>query len=102
METWADVPASSEINITVETADEKGAVIGSKSIEVKSGNQKISLAGLKTGEKVRLRIQLTATRWGSLPMLQTVSLPAATGAIRWSTVSEWAKGSFNGGLKIGK
>jgi hypothetical protein len=102
METWSDIPAGASIKVTVETADGQNRFIDSKTVDLKSGNQTISLAGLKAGEKARLQIQLAATKWGSLPVLQTVSLQGAIETVRWSTVAEWQKGSQTGGLKIEK
>jgi|ERR1017187_6529811 hypothetical protein len=51
-------------------------------------------------EKARLHVQLAATKWGGLPMLQTVSLQGANQTIRWSTIAEWQKGSQSGGLQL--
>src|ERR1039458_5763335 len=102
MKTWSDIPSGASIKVTVETADGQNKVIDSKTVDLKSGNQTISLAGLKAGEKARLQIQLAATKWGNLPMLQTVSLQGANETVRWSTVAEWQKGSQTGGLQIEK
>ena len=65
-----------------------------------SGENEYSLAGLKKGDKVRLRIDLSSTAWDGVPALQTVVLEGAS-PIRWSTVEEWMKGSASNSLLIG-
>jgi hypothetical protein len=102
MEAWSDIPAGASIKVAVETGDGENDVVDSRTVELKSGKQTISLAGLKLGEKVRLNIQLTATRWGDLPVLHTVLLQNMNEAVRWAVLAEWQKGSQTGGLEIVK
>jgi beta-glucosidase len=102
LETWCDLGAGAKIQLTVETAGDDNQVAGSKMFELQSGDQTISLAGLERHDKVRLKIQLTATKWGSLPALQGVSLSGGKDSVRWSMADEWQKGSRAGGLEIEK
>ena len=96
------IPAGASIKVTVETGDGQNNMVGSKAIGLKSGDQTNSLRGLKSGEKARLRVRLTATKWGGVPVLQAVSLIGANEAMHWATVAEWQKGSPVGGLGIQK
>ena len=100
MKAWAELNAGGKIQVFVEVADNSGKVIDSKSVQLKSGENEYSLAGLKKGDKVRLRIDLSSTAWDGVPALQTVVLEGAS-PIRWSTVEEWMKGSASNSLLIG-
>jgi beta-glucosidase len=100
LETWSDIPAGATIKVTVETGDGQNNVVDSKTVDLKSGCRTISLEGLKVGARARLHVRLTATKWGSVPTLQSVSLLGISEPIRWATVAEWQKGSPAGGLKI--
>ena len=100
MKAWAELNAGGKIQVFVEVADNSGKVTDSKSVQLKSGENEYSLAGLKKGDKVRLRIDLSSTAWDGVPALQTVVLEGAS-PIRWSTVEEWMKGSASNSLLIG-
>jgi hypothetical protein len=102
METWSDIPAGSSIKVTVELGNRENRVVDSTTIDLKRGHQKVSVGGLKAGEKVCLRIRLAADKFGSTPVLQTVSLLGANDSVRWATVADWQSGSLTGGLKVQK
>jgi hypothetical protein len=102
MQTWSDIPADAAIKVTVEVGDGQNSIIDSKTVDLKSGHQNVPLAGLKAGDKARLRVQLAASKWGHVPVLQTVSLPAGGESVRWATVADWRNGSQGGGLVIQK
>lgn len=102
IEAWSDIPAGAGIKVAVEAGDGQDNVVDSRTVDLKSGKQTISLAGLKPGEKVRLNIQLAATRWEDLPVLRTVVLQNINEAVRWAVLAEWQKGSQTGGLEIVK
>jgi beta-glucosidase len=102
METWSNIPQGSSISVTVQIGDDANDVINSKTVSLTSGDQSVPLVGLESGKKVRLRIHHTATKWGSVPTLQTVSLVGPDQTLRWATVAEWQKGSRTGGLEIEK
>jgi hypothetical protein len=102
LETWTEIPAGSSITVTVEAADTNREIVFTRNVELKSGNQKTSLTGLKVGTQVRLRIQLMENKWGSVPVMQTAILNQKEEALRWSTTKDWQKGAASGGLKIGE
>jgi hypothetical protein len=101
LETWTEIPAGSSIMVTIESADTSGNIVFTRSVELKSGNQKISLTDLKAGTQTRLRIQLAENKWGSVPVMQTAVLSGKEQALRWSTTKDWQKGTVSNGLKIG-
>lgn len=101
LQTWAEIPSEAAIKVTVETADQGFHVIGSQSFTLKSGQQQVALEGIKPGEQVRLRVELTSSKWGGLPELRGALLAGPSDRLRWSTVGEWSKGSATGGLKVG-
>jgi beta-glucosidase len=101
LKAFTELPAGTTVQVTVESGDAAGKVTGSKTISLKNGEQTIALDGL-TGEKVRLRIELASPNWTALPILQSILLDSKSGkSIRWSTTSEWKKGTVSGGVKIG-
>jgi tetrahydromethanopterin S-methyltransferase subunit F len=101
LETWTEIPTGSSITVTVESADTNREIVFTRNVELKSGNQKTSLTGLKAGTQVRLRIQLMENKWGSVPVMQTAILNQKEEALRWSTSKDWQKGTVSNGLKIG-
>ena len=101
LQTWSEVPENSRITVTVESGDDAGKVVDSKTIVVKTGLQNNILDNMKPGTKIRLCVQLSTTKWGTLPVLQTAILSGATESQKWSTTEEWQKGSASSGLKVG-
>ncbi|MDD4921092.1 MAG: glycoside hydrolase family 3 N-terminal domain-containing protein [Bacteroidales bacterium] len=101
LQTWADVPAGSSVKIAVEIGDQDGKVIDTKVFDVKSGELKLPLAGIKSGKQVRLNVKLSSSKWTALPVLQTAILLGSGEPVRWSTSDEWGKGTATGGLKTG-
>ena len=99
LKTWADIPAGSSITVMAESAAKDGSVIDSDTFKLISGAQSISLAKLKAGAQVRLRVQLSSGGWKATPVLQTILIDEH---IRWSTKEEWQKGMASGGLLIGQ
>jgi beta-glucosidase len=102
LQTSASIPANGSITVVAETGDGSGKTIDSKTIELKTGAQSIALAGLKTGKQLRLRVKLTATKAGALPVLQTAAISSGGKVIRWSTTDEWQKSTYSGSLKVGQ
>ena len=100
LETWSEIPDGAKIKLTIETSDDGVDLLDSKTFDLPSGHQAVPLTDLKVGAKVRLHVQLTTTKWGSLPVLETAALQAGGGPIQWSSVGQWQKGSITGGLKI--
>jgi hypothetical protein len=49
LQTFANIPANSNITVVVEVGDASGKIIDSKAIELKTGARHISLAVLKAG-----------------------------------------------------
>jgi beta-glucosidase len=98
LKTWADIPAGASITIIAESAGTDGSVVDSKTFKLTTGAQSISLAGLKSGAQIRLRVQLAGT-WKASPVLQTAMIDET---IRWSTKQEWQKSTASGGLLIGQ
>ena len=101
LHSFAEIPAGSGIEVTGDYGDSAGKVLGSKRIEIKSGEQSISLSGLPSGAQLRLRLEMTSTQWNASPLLQTVVLSGAGGTTRWSTVNDWRKCAASGSVKIG-
>ncbi len=101
LETWAEIPAGSSIRVTIESADSGSNIVFTRSVELKSGNQKTSLTDLKAGSQMRLRIQLVEDKWGSVPVMQTAVLNGKGQVLRWSTTKDWQKATVSNGLKIG-
>lgn len=102
LDAWADLPADTSIKVTVDSGDKDSKTLDSKTVELKAGAQTVPLAGLKPGTQVRLRVQLAATKWGTLPVLQTAVLTGSGESLRWSVADEWKKSSVSGGVKIGQ
>ena len=103
LQTSADVPEGSSIDVVIEAGDATGKVVGSKCVSLKSGEQKIPVpqeTALR-GTQVRLRVQLASTKWNASPALQSIALPVGGNVLHWSTTGEWRKGSASGGVKIG-
>ena len=101
LQTWSEVPENSAITVTVESGDNDGKIVDSKTIVLKAGLQNNLLDNLKQGSKIRLHVQLTTTKWGTLPTLQTAILSGTEEFLRWSTIEEWQKGVASFGLKVG-
>ncbi len=101
LQTWAEIPSRAAIKVTVETADKSFKVTDSKSFTLQSGEREVALTGIKPGAQVRLRAELTSSKWGGLPLLRGALLTGPSDSLRWSTVGEWSKGSATGGLKVG-
>lgn len=97
---FADLPAGTSGKLTVEIGDGQGKVIGSKVLELKSGETRSALENLDSGAKVRLKVELASTVWGAVPVLQSAVLTGAGEPMRWSTATEWKKGNARGGLQI--
>jgi hypothetical protein len=101
LDTWAVIPDGSTITLTIESGDPTGSVVYSRTMELKTGAQSISLADFPAGTQVRLRARLMENKWGAVPIIQTAILNAAGESLRWSTTKEWRAGSSAAALKIG-
>jgi hypothetical protein len=101
LQTWATIPDNSHIKVIIESGNQEGKTIDSVTVELKDGENKVSLEHLKIGTQVKLHVELGAKKWGSLPVLQTVILMGKEETIRWSTTEEWQKGVSSGGLNTG-
>jgi hypothetical protein len=101
LDTWAVIPDGSTITLTIESGDPTGSVVYSRTMELKTGAQSISLADFPAGTQVRLRARLMENKWGAVPIIQTAILNAAGESPRWSTTKEWRAGSSAAALKIG-
>jgi hypothetical protein len=99
LKTWADIPAGAGITVIAESAGKDGIVIDSDTFKLTTGMQSISLAKLKPGAQVRLRVQLSSGGFKAVPVLQTALIDDT---IRWSTAQEWQKSTASGGLLIGQ
>jgi len=102
LQTWSEIPENSSISVTVESGDNAGNVVNSKTIALKSDLQNNILEDIKPGDRVRLRVQLTTTKWGTMPVLQTAVLSGTTESLKWSTSEEWQKGVASNGIKVGQ
>ena len=102
LQTFANIPANCSITVVAEVGNDSGKIIDSKTIELKTGTQDISLAGLKAGTQLRLRVKLNATKAGALPVLQTATISSGGKVTRWSTTNEWQKSTYSGSLTIGE
>lgn len=102
LETWADVPAGSGITVVVESKDKSGNVKTSEPYKIKGGSQSIRLSKFDPEAEVRLSIELTQSKWGAVPSLQSVTLEGAKDNVTWSTTRQWERAEIAGGLKIGK
>ncbi|MDB5110732.1 MAG: hypothetical protein JWR67_1846 [Mucilaginibacter sp.] len=102
MQVSSNIPLNSSITLTVESGDDKGNVVDTKIVELKSGTQQIALTGLKRGSQIRVQADFSASKPGLSPILQTIIIKTADKQIRWSTTDEWQKGTYSGSLKIGQ
>jgi len=101
LQSFADIPAGSSIKVTVDCGDKAGKVLDSKTVELKPGEQNLSLNGLPSGTQIRLRIEIASQQWNASPVLQAVVLSGPGATTRWSTVNDWRKCAATGSVKIG-
>jgi beta-glucosidase len=93
----ADVPAGSQIEVTVETGTD-GKAAGSTKIELKPGQQTYPLDGLTAGTQVRIHVALSSTDWKALPVLRSAVLTGTGATQRWATPTQWSAGQTSPSL----
>ena len=96
----ADIPQGSSLTLTAETADSKGAILGSEALTLKPGSESYTLKMLKAGTQVRLRDKIVANAASQSPVLRAVSLSGPDDAVRWSTPKEWLTGTAGKSLAV--
>jgi hypothetical protein len=92
LEVSAEIPAGSAVSIIVETGDQNGTVVGSSTVNLKSGQSMCLLPALAGGVQVRVRAGLSSTDWASAPILRAVVLSGPGGKQGWATPNDWAGG----------
>jgi len=88
----------SKISVIVETGDKDGKVLGSHTVEIKTGEQSYSLTGLPKGDHIRLRVQLSSTGLVGSPVLRAVTVSGNDSKEKWSSAAEWAQGQLSPSL----
>lgn len=95
----ADIPGKSAIQATVEFSEDGKTVSGSKTYDLKNGENTIDLTG--AGKYVRIVTKFTSslgTAQTDIPVLHTYTLKAAdTTVAAWNTYADWMKGTFADG-----
>ncbi|HVE16816.1 MAG TPA: glycoside hydrolase family 3 N-terminal domain-containing protein [Chthoniobacterales bacterium] len=95
---WAEAPAGSEIDATVEIGDGTGKVVDSKKVKLTNGRNAVSLSGLKAGTQARVRIEIAVTKWDAAPSVDGLNLVGKDFEVRWVTSDQLKKGNATGGV----
>ena len=95
------VPKGASLEATVEVSDDGRTVKSSRRVRLKSGEAEYPL-DLPPAKFARITTRLTASDEGRTPLLSRYILLLGGGTqVRWSTLSDWAKGEMSRELTAG-
>jgi len=100
LEATTEAPEGSKLSLTIESGDKNGNVLSSTTLDLITGTKRYPVRELKTGDQVRIRVQVVAARNGQSPVLRSVGLSGTNASVRWSTPSDWSTGKADKSVMV--